>query len=163
AAAMKFEEDLVSGLQPKFDEEMETLRQMKVAQTGKPDAKLELSDVPYYTNKLKKEKYAVDTEKLRVYFPYQATLEGMFAIYQKIFSLKFTAVEPPYVWAPGVQLYVVADATTGTPMGAFYLDMFPRDGKFNHFACFGQKAGGVMADGRYDLPVAALLCNFPAP
>jgi thimet oligopeptidase len=41
--------------------------------------------------------------------------------------------------------------------------MFPRDGKFNHFACFGQKAGGVMADGRYDLPVAALLCNFPAP
>ena len=162
-AAMKFEEDLVTGLQPKFAEEMETLRQMKVAQTGKTDAKLELSDVPYYTNKLKKEKYAVDTEKLRVYFPYQATLEGMFAIYQKIFSLKFTAVEPPYVWAPGVQLYVVADATTGQPMGAFYLDMFPRDGKFNHFACFGQKAGGVMADGRYDLPVAALLCNFPAP
>lgn len=163
AAAMKFEQDLVTGLQPKFAEEMETLRQMKVAQTGKADAQLELSDIAYYTNKLKKEKYAVDTEKLRVYFPYQATLEGMFAIYQKIFSLKFTAVEPPYVWAQGVQLYVVADATTGKPMGAFYLDMFPRDGKFNHFACFGLKAGGVMADGRYDLPVATLLCNFPAP
>jgi thimet oligopeptidase len=87
----------------------------------------------------------------------------MFAIYQKIFSLKFTAVEPPYVWAKGVQLYVVQDATTGVPMGAFYLDMFPRDGKFNHFACFGQKSGGVMADGRYDLAVSALLCNFPAP
>jgi thimet oligopeptidase len=163
AAAVKFEEDLVAGLQPKFAAELETLRQMKVAQTGKADAQLEQSDIPYYTNKLKKDKYAIDTEKLRVYFPYQATLEGMFAIYQKIFSLKFTAVEPPYVWAPGVQLYVVADATTGRPMGAFYLDMFPRDGKFNHFACFDQKTGGVMADGHYDLPVAALLCNFPAP
>jgi thimet oligopeptidase len=41
--------------------------------------------------------------------------------------------------------------------------MFPRDGKFNHFACFGQKTGGVLPDGRYSLPVAALLCNFPAP
>jgi Zn-dependent oligopeptidase len=87
----------------------------------------------------------------------------MFAIYQKIFGLKFTEVTPPYVWAPGVQLYAVQDSATGTPMGAFYLDMFPRDGKFNHFACFPQKAGGVMADGRYDLPVVALMCNFPAP
>jgi thimet oligopeptidase len=163
AAATKFEEDLVTGLQPKFDSELEVLRKMKATQTGVADAKLELSDIAYYTNKLKKEKYAVDTEALRVYFPYQATLDGMFAIYQQIFGLKFTAVEPPYVWAPGVQLYVVQDAATSVPMGAFYLDMFPRDGKFNHFACFSQKAGGVLADGRYDLPVAALLCNFPAP
>ena len=163
AAAVKFEEDLVSGLQPKFEGEMATLRALKAAQTGQADAKLEIADIAYYTNKLKKEKYSVDVEALRVYFPYQATLEGMFAIYQKIFGLKFTAVEPPYVWAPGVQLYVVADSATGVPMGAFYLDMFPRDGKFNHFACFDQKLGGLLADGSYDLPVAALLCNFPVP
>ena len=163
ATAMKFENDLVAGLQPKYEAELETLRKMKVAQTGQADAKIELSDVNYYTNKLKKEKYAVDTEALRVYFPYQQSLEGMFAIYQKIFGLKFTAIEPAYVWAPGVQLYVVQDAATQAPMGAFYLDMFPRDGKFNHFACFPQKIGGVQPDGSYDLPVAALLCNFPVP
>ena len=163
ATAVKFENDLVAGLQPKYEAEMETLRQLKVAQTGQADAKLELSDIDYYTNRLLKQKYAVDTEALRIYFPYQATLEGMFAIYQKIFGLKFTAIAPPYVWAPGVQLYVVQDAASGVPMGAFYLDMFPRDGKFNHFACFAQKSGCVLADGRYDLPVAALLCNFPAP
>ena len=163
AAAVKFEADLVAGLQSKFDAEMETLRQLKATHTGRPDAKLDSWDTSYYTNLLKKQKYAIDTEALRVYFPYQATLEGMFAIYQKIFSLKFTPIEAPYVWAPGVQLYLVADAATGTPIGAFYLDMFPRDGKFNHFACFPQKTGSVMADGNYDLPVAALLCNFPAP
>ncbi len=163
ATAVKFEEALVTGLQPKYAAEMETLRQLKVQQTGAADAKIEAWDVRYYTNKLLKEKYAVDTEALRVYFPYQSTLDGMFAIYQKIFGLKFTQVEPPYVWAQGVQLYVVADAASGTPMGAFYLDMFPREGKFNHFACFPQKAGGVLGDGRYELPVAALLCNFPAP
>ncbi|MDB6167103.1 MAG: prlC [Lacunisphaera sp.] len=163
ATAVKFEEDLVAGLQPKFDAEMETLRQLKVKNTGVADAKLDSWDISYYTNKLLKDRYAVDTEALRVYFPYQSTLDGMFAIYQKIFGLKFTEVPAPYVWAPGVSLYVVQDAVTGVPMGAFYLDMFPREGKFNHFACFPLKAGGVMADGRYDLPVATLLCNFPAP
>ncbi len=163
ATAVKFEEDLVTGLQPKFAQEMETLRQLKAAQTGMADAKLNAWDIGYYTNKLKKEKYAVDGEALRVYFPYQQTLEGMFAIYQRIFGLKFTAVEPPYVWAPGVQLYVVQDAATLAPMGAFYLDMFPRDGKFNHFACFPQKVGGVLETGSYDLPVDALMCNFPVP
>jgi thimet oligopeptidase len=163
AAAVKFEEDLVAGLQPKFDAEMKVLQELKAKDTGKTDAKIGLEDVPYYQNMLKKQRYAVDSEALRVYFPYQAVLGGMFHIYEKIFGLKFTEVAPPYVWAPGVQLFVVQDSTTGVPMGAFYLDMFPRDGKFNHFACFGQKSGGVMADGRYDLPVAALLCNFPAP
>ena len=163
ATAIKFEEELTLGLQPKFAAELETLRALKAKRTGAADAQLDPWDIGYYTNQLLKERYAVDTEALRVYFPYQATLEGMFAIYQRIFGLKFTAVEPPYVWAPGVQLYVVQDSATGVVMGAFYLDMFPREGKFNHFACFPQKVGGVLADGRYDLPVAALLCNFPAP
>jgi thimet oligopeptidase len=163
ATAVAFEENLVAGLQPKFAAEMETLRVLKAAHTGRADAIILPWDIGYYTNRLLKERYAVDAEKLRAYFPYQATLDGMFATYQKIFGLKFTAVEPPYVWAPDVQLYVVADAATRAPMGAFYLDMFPREGKYNHFACFPQKSGGVLADGAYDLPVAALLCNFPAP
>jgi thimet oligopeptidase len=163
AAALKFENDLVAGLQPKFAAEMETLRQLKVAQTGDAAAKIEPWDVNYYQNRLKKERYAIDAEQLRVYFPYQATLDGMFRIYQRIFGLKFTEAEAPYVWFPGVRLFVVADAATGVPMGSFYLDMFPRDGKYNHFACFQQNLGRVLADGRYELPVAALLCNFPPP
>jgi len=163
ATAVKFEEDLVAGLQPKFAQELETLRALKAADTKNPTAQLDPWDYAFYTNRLLKERYAVDTEALRVFFPYQATLEGMFAIYQKIFGLKFTEVQAPYVWAEGVQLYAVQDSASGEVLGAFYLDMFPREGKFNHFACFQQKLGGVLADGRYDLPVEALLCNFPAP
>jgi thimet oligopeptidase len=163
ATALKFENDLVAGLQPKFDAEMETMRQLKATQTGAADAKLEPWDIAYYTSRLMKERYAVDTDALRVYFPYQPTLEGMFAIYQKIFGLKFTEIAPPYVWAPGVQLYVVADAKTGGPMGAFYLDMFPREGKYNHFAHFRQQTGHFRPDGNYVLPTSVLLCNFPTP
>ncbi|MEO6001777.1 MAG: M3 family metallopeptidase [Opitutus sp.] len=165
ATAVKFEEDLVKGLQPKYDAEMEELRQLKVKETGDRDAKLGPydADIRYYTNQLKKQRYAVDAEQLRVYFPYQATLEGMFRIYQSIFRLKFTEVTPPYVWSPGVQLFVVTDSATGVPIGSFYLDMFPREGKFNHFACFPQMSGRVLANGVYELPVNALVCNFPPP
>jgi Zn-dependent oligopeptidases len=163
--ALKFEEDLVKGLEPKYAAELEALRQLKVKETGDKKAQLGPwdADVRYYTNQLKKERYAVDAEELRVFFPYQRTLEGMFAIYQRIFGLKFTQVEPPYAWTAGLQLFVVEDAKTGAPVGCFYLDMFPREGKFNHFACFPQLPGKRRADGFYELPVAALVCNFPPP
>jgi thimet oligopeptidase len=163
ATALKFEEELVAGLQPKFTEELEALRSLKAAHIGQADAKLEPWDIGYYTNKLMKERYAVDAESLRVFFPYQAALEGMLNTYQRIFGLKFTRIEPQYAWAEGVQLYIVADAVTGVPMGAFYLDMFPREGKYNHFAHFRQNTGHLLADGKYELPVSVLVCNFPPP
>ena len=58
----------------------------------------------------------------------------MFNIYQSIFGLKFEKIAAPYKWIDDLQLYVVTDSATGEPLGMFYLDMFPREGKFNHFA-----------------------------
>jgi len=48
-------------------------------------------------------------------------------------------------------------------MGFFYLDMFPREGKFNHFAVFPIIEGKRLADGTYQRPVCSLVCNFPPP
>jgi thimet oligopeptidase len=163
ATALAFEEDLVAGLQKKFTAEVATLRALKAADTGKPDATLEPWDVNFYTEKLKRERYSVDTEQLRAYFPYEATLAGMFRIYEKIFSLTFTEVVPPQTWAEGVTLFAVADRTTQEPLGLFYLDMFPREGKYNHFACFTITEGTRRPDGRFELPIASLVCNFPPP
>lgn len=163
AAATQFLNDLRAGLQPKFGQEIETLRQLKVAETGDTNAVIRLWDWRYYENQLKKQRYNVDAEALRVYFPYQSVLKGMFDIYQRIFGLRFEEVQPPSVWADGVRLYVVLDAQSGEPMGLFYLDMFPRDGKYNHFAHFGLMDGKRLPDGKYQRPVSALICNFPPP
>jgi thimet oligopeptidase len=62
-----------------------------------------------------------------------------------------------------LQLYAVSDAQTDEPLGLFYLDMFPREGKYNHFAQFGIIAGKRLSDGTYQRPVCSLVCNFPAP
>jgi thimet oligopeptidase len=160
ATATKFVEDLVKGIQPKFDAEVAELQKLKAAETHDANAKIELWDWRYYQNQLMKQRYTVDTEALRVYFPYQHTLEGMFAIYQSLFGLKFEQVEAPYTWAEGVTLWAVTDAKTGEPMGLFYLDMFPREGKYNHFAEFGIQPGWVQPNGTFLRPTVALVCNF---
>ncbi len=163
ATAKKFIDDLVVGIQSKFDAEVGELRKLKIAETKDPAAQIKTWDWRYFANALKKAKYTVDTEALRVYFPFQQTLEGMFNIYQSIFGLKFTKIVAPEKWVDDLQLYIVADAASSQPLGLFYLDMFPRDGKFNHFAEFGIIGGKLLPNGKYQRPTVALLCNFPPP
>ncbi len=161
--AIKFLEDLKTGLQPKYAAELEEFRQLKIKETGDASTTIHVWDWRYFANMLRKTKYNVDAEQLRVYFPYQRVLDGMFAIYQRIFGLKFTRLDPPYKWVGDLQMYAVSDAKTGEPLGIFYLDMFPREGKYNHFAQFGIIEGKRLANGTYQRPVCALICNFPPP
>jgi Zn-dependent oligopeptidase len=163
ATAIAFLENLKTGLQPKYDAELEEFRQLKIKETGDAGATINVWDWRYFANELRKTKYNVDAEQLRVYFPYQRVLDGLFAIYQRIFGLKFERVEAPYKWIGDLQLYTVSDSKTGEPLGLFYLDMFPREGKYNHFAEFGITEGKLLADGRYQRPVCCLVCNFPPP
>ena len=163
ANAEKYISDLVAGSQPKFDSEVAELQKLKAADTNDPNAKLEVWDWRYYSNQRDKQKYAVDKEALRAYFPFQKALDGMFNIYQNIFGLKFEKIVAPYKWIDDLQLYLVTDSATGEPLGMFYLDMFPREGKFNHFAQFDIISGKLLPDGKYQRPTVALLCNFPPP
>src|SRR5207237_3796061 len=82
-------------------------------------------------------------------------------IFRSLIGLKFEKITLPYKWSGDLQLYLVTDSATGEPLGMFYLDMFPREGKFNHFAEFEILGGKLLPDGKYQRPTVALLCNFP--
>ena len=159
--AEKYINDLVTGSQPKFDSELAELQKLKAADTNDPNARIMVWDWRYYGNQRNKQKYEVDKEALRAYFPFQKVLDGMFSIYQNIFGLKFQKIAAPNKWIDDLQLYLVTDSATGEPLGMFYLDMFPREGKFNHFAEFEIVGGKLLPDGKYQRPTVALLCNFP--
>lgn len=163
ARAIEFETNLVAALDPKFRAELEQMRALKVQDTGNADAKIQLWDWRYYANRLKKQNYNVDPESLKVYFPLERTLHGMFGVFEKIFHVRFEQVEPEYKWVDELQLWAVFDAESGMPLGLFYLDLFPRPGKYNHFAVFDLISGKQLPDGRYHRPVAAMVCNFPPP
>ncbi len=162
-AAIEFEEKLRDGLQPKMEAELAEFRKLKAAETGDTNAQINLWDFRYYAEQLRKTKFNVDSEQLRNFFPLQNALNGMFAIYQRIFSLKFERVEPPYKWVDDLQLWAVTDSETAEPLGFFYLDLFPREGKYHHFAMFPIIDGKRLADGTYQRPVVSLVCNFTPP
>ena len=167
AAAQKYIDDLIAGIEPKFAAELSELQKMKQldAQPSQGGAfaspRINIWDWRYYQNQLKKQKFAVDAEALRNFFPFQKVLDGMFAIYQRIFGLKLEQIAVPYKWINDLQLWAVSDAASGEPLGLFYLDMFPRDGKYNHFAEFEIIGGKLLPDGKYQRPTVTLLCNFP--
>jgi len=163
AGAKSYIDKLVAGIQPKFAANVAERQKLKATDTSDPHARIEVWDWHYYDNQVNKQKYAVDTEALRVYFPFQRVLDGMFTIYQNIFGLKFEKITAPYKWVDDLQLYMVSDSSSGEPLGMFYLDMFPREGKYNHFAQFNIINGKLLPNGKYQRPTVALLCNFPPP
>jgi thimet oligopeptidase len=161
--AIQFEEKLRDGLQPKMESELAEFRKLKVAETGDPRAQIHLWDFRYYAEQFRKTKFNVDSEQLRNFFPLDRCLEGMFTIYQRIFGLKFERVTPPYKWVDDLQLWAVTDSKTAEPLGFFYLDLFPREGKYHHFAMFPMIDGRRLADGTYQRPAVSLVCNFTPP
>ncbi len=163
ATAERFMDELIAETQPKFDAEVAGMQALKLADTQDPHDAITTWDARYYTNQIMKTRYQVDTEALRVYFPYQKVLDGMFSIYERDFGLKFTQVEAPYQWVPDLQMFVASDAASGEPLGLFYLDMFPRKGKYGHFAEFGIIDGKALPEGKYQRPAVCLVCNFPPP
>jgi len=161
--AIDFLRNLKRGLEPKWKAEMAEFTKIKRRETNDSDAIINMWDIFYYENLYKKERFSVDAEQLRVFFPYEQTLQGMFRIYEEIFRLKIVEAKPKYKWSNQVTLHLVYDSLSGEPLGAMYLDMFPRDGKFNHFAMFPLISGKKLSNGKYQRPTVALICNFPNP
>ena len=163
AARVKgFLEDLREKLKPLRDRNYRQLTELKRQETGDPRATLEAFDVHYYLNALKKRDYSLDDETLREYFPAEAVLAGMFRVYERLFGIRVEEVKDADVWDPSVKLYTLRDAASGELMGRFYADLFPRPGKYGHFASAGVTVARAL-NGRYLTPISVLLGNFSPP
>jgi len=113
----------------------------------------------YYSNLLKKEKYELDGEEVKQYFALDDVLQGLFSITQTLFNFEYREIKDPSVWNPDVRLF--EGYQDKKLKGRFYLDLFPRDNKYGHAACFPLRNGKLTPDG-YKIPTASLVCNFPS-
>ena len=162
-AALDFEEHLKTALEPKYQAETAELKKAKASLAGAITPDVKLWDWYFTSALLQKQKYNIDSEALRVYFPFDRVLDGMFKVYEHIFQVEIRPVDAPAVYQDDVKLYAVLDQPSRQPLGMFYLDLFPRPGKYNHFASFTLINGGLLPDGKYQRPVVDLICNFPPP
>lgn len=134
------------------------LREAKAKHTGVPLERTTLQrwDAAFYTERLRKERFSVDEESFRPYFPPQESLLFVMRIAETMFGIKYTPV-PVKAWHPDVQAFAVSDAATGKPMASLYVDLYPRDGKYGHAAVWSFRSGAT-STGR--VPQAALVVNF---
>lgn len=164
-AVWKFEKGLAKDLRPKAEADLKALLEIKNKMNpGKTPAKtIYPYEGAYYTNELLKTKYNVDQEKIKEYFEINNVINGIFMVYQSLYNLSFEEDKEPATWYGDVKAYTVYDAGTGERIGYFYLDLYPRADKYNHFACFPMTGSKTFSDGSKQLRCAALVCNFPPP
>jgi len=160
ATVWEFEYELLESVKPKADQDYQVLREIKQTKSAGKQEQIMPWSASYYENILLEERYQLDAEKVRAYFPLDGVLEGLFKITQNLFGVKYVEMEDPSVWHTDVRAFEVFDGNK--LIGRFYLDLFPRPNKFSHAACFGMIKGKMTKMG-YQIPNAALVCNFPAP
>jgi len=159
-----FMNDLKEKLAPLFEKELEVFKELKAKHTGTPieDVKFEIWDLFYYHELLRKEKYSVDQNEVKEYFPMERVVTGVLEVYQTVLNLEFVEIKNPNVWYEDVQEFKVIDKVTGNTMGHFYLDLYPREGKYKHYAVFNILDRRVK-DGKVLLPITSMVANFQKP
>ncbi len=149
--------DVQSRVEALEREELEQLRLEKVKFTGVADAVLKRWDVAFYQQRLKKERYSVDQSVVRAQFPTEPTIAWMMKVTSTLYGVQFRLNKQLPVWQADVRGYDVFEAGSGKYLSSFYLDLFPREGKYKHAAAFGVRSVSLAA-GR--TPVSVLVTNF---
>lgn len=119
-------------------------------------------DFPYYSEKLKEEKYAFNEEDLRPYFQLEKVVAGVFEHAKRLYGLTFKENSQIPVYHPEVKVYEIYEEKTSRYMGLFYTDFFPRETK---------RAGAWMTtyreqglhEGEVKRPHVSIVCNFTKP
>lgn len=150
----RFMQQLHDAVRPAAASDLEALRAL-AAESG-IEGQVMPWDVSFLTERLRRERYDFDSEALRPYFPLEAVREGIFALYGRLYGLRFTEDSSVPVYHKDVRVFRVSDG--GREMGLLYLDMHPRPSK---------RSGAWMTEfrGQYGAvrPQIQVVCNFSKP
>ena len=164
AAVYDFLGKVKAAADPLQAKEFGELRAEKARLDGTPlaDTKLNRWDVNFLKERVRKARYSVDQEALRAYFPTEASVQYAMRLASSLYGVEFVARDVPR-WHSDVRYYDVYDRAPDGKRGAFvggiYLDLFPRDGKYNHAAAFPVRGVSTLAN---RTPISVLVANLNA-
>ncbi len=142
--------------------ELAELRAEKAAMLDKPldQVTVQRWDLSFLQERVKRAKYSIDQEKLRDYFPTPQSVQFAITVAERLYGIEFVPTQAP-TWHPDVKVYDVFERPAGGARGAFiggvYLDLLPREGKYNHAAAFPVAPGSTLTGAK---PVSVLVTNF---
>ena len=137
--------------------ELAELAGLKARETGEANARIHRWDVAYYTEKVRRERFAVDQESLRKYFPTAKAVDYALLVAETLYGVRFREDQVP-TWLPDVRYFDVLDARSGRYLAGIYLDLFPREGKRGGAWASGVRRGSSVA-GRTPLSVMSANLN----
>jgi thimet oligopeptidase len=157
-AVWSFENNLVKKLSPNVTSDLASIRAIKHQMHPELPDTIYAWDVAYYKKQLLDTKYQLNTDEVKEYFEMNQTIKGMFEVYHRLLGISIKETFGWPTWYGKVRSFEMYVGTK--KVGNFYFDLYPRQNKYTHFACFGISAGNS-SGGKEILPVAALICNFP--
>ena len=88
-------------------------------------------DYRYYAEKVRQEKYNLDSEEVKQYLQLDKLRDAMFYVAERVFKYKFTPtkVGEISVFHEDVKVWKVSNLESGEYIGLWYLDPYAREGK----------------------------------
>ena len=142
--------------------DLDALRADKAAMLGRPvaDVTVHRWDVSFHEERVRRSRYQVDQEALRAYFPSEKSVAFAMRLGELLYGITFVPRDVQR-WSSDVRYYDVFERTASGAPGAFiggiYLDLFPRDGKYNHAAAFTLRSVSTLSGRK---PASALVANL---
>jgi oligopeptidase A len=134
-AARKFVANLRDKTETFFRKENDDLLAFRRELEGANAPPLMPWDVSFYAEKLRRSRYDLDEEELRPYFVADRVLDGLFQIASRLYGIRIVSDPSAPVWHESVRAHSIVD-DDGTPLGGFYVDLYPRttkrDGAWMH-------------------------------
>ena len=156
--AAKFLDDVRAAVTDEDAHNVIELRQAKARHLGQTlDAtRLQRWDTMFYSERILRDRFAVDDEAFRPYFPPQESLRFVMRVAERMYGVRYDKVDGA-AWAPDVQVWAVTDVASNRKIATLYVDPYPREGKYNHAAVWNFRNGAT------DVPrqaQSALVVNF---
>ncbi|MCW8838756.1 MAG: M3 family metallopeptidase [Thiovulaceae bacterium] len=151
-SVLNFLNKLLKNSKAQAKEELKELQAMS-------EVNLESYDTAFYSEKLKKKKYAIDEEEFRPYFEQKSVVDGMFEFLNKLFGIEFKKVDEK-LWdekATSYDLYVDNQLRS-----RLYFDLEARKSKRGGAWMHNYQTHSTDEKGDKKLASAFLVCNFPA-
>ena len=119
-------------------------------------------DIPYYSEKLKKELFNYDENSLKPYFKSENVMKGVFEVANRLYGLNFKKVDNVQTWHDDVNVYEVFDEAN-SHVGILYEDLFPRNTKRGGAWMNALRSQGMMINNEICRPHISLTCNLTKP